>query len=208
MSFGCGELAAMKILPELIKDFKNFHPAVTYDIFTANADVIKEQMKKGIIDIGILLEPIDIEKFSFVRFEKCEEWVALINADDPLAKKEYITPKDFENKPLILPRRSNVQNEILSWLGEYFDEKKLMFTSSFTTNGALMVQAGLASFITIGNSTPFEYNSPSSKIVSRPLKPKLTANSVIAWKKGQSLSPAVRKFIEMFRFSKFNSQEK
>lgn len=55
-------------------------------------------------------------------------------------------------------------------------KKNLMFTSSFTTNGALMVQAGLASFITIGNSTPFEYNSPSSKIVSRPLKPKLTAN--------------------------------
>lgn len=40
-------------------------------------------------------------------------------------KKIYITPKDFENKPLILPRRSNVQNEILSWLGEYFDEKNL-----------------------------------------------------------------------------------
>nr|WP_288603772.1 LysR family transcriptional regulator substrate-binding protein [uncultured Treponema sp.] len=95
MSFGCGELAAMKILPELIKDFKNFHPAVTYDIFTANADVIKEQMKKGIIDIGILLEPIDIEKFSFVRFEKCEEWVALINADDPLAKKNIYNTKRF-----------------------------------------------------------------------------------------------------------------
>lgn len=195
----------MKMIPELIKNFRKDHPAVTYDIFTANADVIKEQMEKGIIDIGILLEPIDIEKFSFIRFEKCEEWVALINADDPLSIKKYITPKDLKNKPLVLPRRSNVQNEIISWLGEYFDEKNVLFTSNFTTNAALMVQAGLASLITIGNATPFEYNSASSKIVSRPLKPKLTANSVIAWKKGQPLSPAVKRFIEMFRFSKFNS---
>ncbi len=38
-----------------------------FDIFTATADLVKEQMDKGLLDIGLLLEPIDMEKYEFIR---------------------------------------------------------------------------------------------------------------------------------------------
>jgi DNA-binding transcriptional LysR family regulator len=60
---GGGELAAMQVLPEIIEKYREKYPLVTFDIFTGNADLVKEQMEKGLIDIGVLLEPIDIEKF-------------------------------------------------------------------------------------------------------------------------------------------------
>lgn len=47
---GGGELAAMQILPEIIKSFHEKYPLVSYDIFTANADMVKEQMEKGLVD--------------------------------------------------------------------------------------------------------------------------------------------------------------
>lgn len=119
---GGGELAAMQELPKIISSFREKYPLVTFDIFTGNADVVKEQMEKGLIDIGVLLEPIDIEKFDFIRLKGKEQWGVLMRPDDPIAEKEVITAKDLENTSLILPRRNNVQNELTNWLGDSFQE--------------------------------------------------------------------------------------
>lgn len=193
---GGGELAAMQLLPEIIEGFRVKYPLVTFDIFTGNADMVKEQMEKGLIDIGVLLEPVDIEKFDFIRLQKKERWVVLMRPDDPLAEKESVTAKDLEHMPLILPRRTNVQNELSNWLGNSFQEQQVLFTSNLTTNSALMVQRGLAYSLVIEGSVPFW---DKEKIAYRPLSPELTANSVLAWKKQQPFSPATMKFIEYMR---------
>lgn len=190
---GGGELAAMQVLPEIIESFREKYPLVTFDIFTGNADLVKEQMEKGLIDIGVLLEPIDIEKFEFIRLQGKERWVVLMRSDDALAGKEAVCAKDLENKPLILPRRTNVKNELSNWFGALFQEQQVLFTSNLTTNSALMVQRGLAYSIVIEGSIPF-WNK--EKIAYRPLCPELTANSVLAWKKQQPFSLAATKFIE------------
>lgn len=190
---GGGELAAMQVLPEIIEDFRKKYPLVIFDIFTGNADLVKEQMEKGLIDIGVLLEPVDIEKFEFIRLKEKERWVVLMRPDDSLAEKETISAKDLENMPLILPRRTNVQNELSNWFGDSFQEKQVLFTSNLTTNSALMVQRGLAYSLVIEGSVPFW---DKEKIAYRPLCPELTANSVLAWKKQQPFSLAATKFIE------------
>ena len=193
---GCGELAAMQILPEIIESFHKQYPLVSYDIFTANADLVKEQMEKGLIDIGILLEPIDMEKFDFIRMTGKERWVVLMRPDDPLANRDVVSAKDLENLPLILPRRTNIQNELSNWLGESFQSTKVLFTSNLSTNGAIMVQKGLAYAIVIEGSLPF---GDKEKITYRPLYPELIANSVLVWKKKQPFTLAAGKFIEHLR---------
>lgn len=190
---GCGELAAVQVLPEIIETFHEKHPLVTYDIFTGNADLVKEQMEKGLIDIGVLLEPINIEKFDFIRLAGKERWVVLMRPDAPLAEKEAVSARDLENLPIILPRRTNVQNELTNWIGDSFQTMQVLFTSNLSTNSAIMVQKGLAYSIVIEGSVPF---LDKEKIAYRPLCPELTANSVLAWKKQQPFSLAATKFIE------------
>lgn len=190
---GCGELAAVQVLPEIIEAFHEKYPLVTYDIFTGNADLVKEQMEKGLIDIGVLLEPINIEKFDFIRLAGKERWVVLMRPNAPLADKEAVSARDLENLPIILPRRTNVQNELTNWLGDSFQTMQVLFTSNLSTNSAIMVQKGLAYSIVIEGSVPFW---DKEKIAYRPLCPELTANSVLAWKKQQPFSLAATKFIE------------
>lgn len=193
---GCGELAAVQVLPEVIESFHEKYPLVSYDIFTGNADLVKEQMEKGLIDIGVLLEPIDMEKFDFIRLAGKERWVVLMRPDDPLAEKEAVSAKDLENLPIILPRRTNVQNELSNWFGDLFQTAQVLFTSNFSTNSAIMVQKGLAYSIVIEGSVPFW---DKEKIAYRPLCPELIANSVLAWKKQQPFSLAATKFIEYMK---------
>lgn len=190
---GSGELAAVEVLRDIIKSFAQKYPLVTYDIFTANADTVKEQMEKGLIDIGVLLEPIDIDKFDFIRLRQKERWVVLMRSDDPLAEHQAIRAQDLADKPIILPRRLNVRNELLSWFGESFDEAQIRFTSNFNTNGAIMVAGGLGYSVVVEGAMPFGSNRD---LVYRPLEPELTADSVFAWRRKQPFSLAVTKFIE------------
>ena len=45
ISIGSGELAAVRQLAKLISSFCQKYPLVTYDLFTANADQVKEKME-------------------------------------------------------------------------------------------------------------------------------------------------------------------
>lgn len=194
---GSGELAAVQMLPDIIKSFHKKYPLVTYDIFTANADLVKEQMEKGLIDMGVLLEPIDTPKFDFIRLSQKERWVVLMCPDDPLAEKDRICAKDLEKLPLILPRRLNVQNELSNWLGSSSQNMQILFTSNLSTNSAVMVQRGLGYSLVVEGSLPF---LDKKELIYRPLYPELTANCVFAWKKQQPFSLAATRFIEHTKY--------
>ncbi len=193
ISIGCGEIAAVQLLSEVIASFSKKYPLVTFDIFTATADLVKEQMDKGLMDIGLLLEPIDMEKYAFIRLDKKEKWVVLMPPHDELAKKDYVTAKDLSDLPLIMPRRMGVRSELASWFGNDYKNLHVLFTSNLSTNGAMMVSHGLAYSLVIEGAVPFWDNT---KVTYRPLYPELTATSVLAWKRDQPFSLVATKFIE------------
>lgn len=198
ITVGCGELAAMQLLPDIIRSFSKKYPLVSYDLYTANADEVKEQMEKGLVDIGVLLEPVDIEKFDFIRLEKTERWVVLMRPDDPLAEKESISAGDLCGHSIILPRRLNIQSELASWFGDYFRDLHILFTSNLNTNGALMVRGGMGYSLVIEGAVPFW---DQNEITCRPLRPELLSSSVLAWKRGQPFGLAAAKFIDHLKTS-------
>ena len=193
ISIGCGEVASVQMLPDLIRNFHQKYPLVTFDLFTATADLVKEQMDKGLLDLGLLLEPIEMGKYEFIRLNMKERWVVLMPPDDPLARKKYVKADELAELPLILPRRMQVQSELASWFGDYYKNLNILFTSDLSTNGAVMVSRGLAYSLVIEGAVPFW---DASKIVCRPLYPELMTTCVLAWKREQPFSLAATKFIE------------
>lgn len=196
VSITCGEIAAVWVLADIIKGFANKYPNVTYGIYTCNADYSKERIDSGLSDIGILLEPVDIDKYDFVRLPVRENWCVLMRADDELAERAVITPQDLAGKSLLLPWREKVQGELASWMGDYFDKDKMRIVSNMSTNGSIMAYAGMGYVLCIEGGRPF---LDGSKICSRRLSPPLTATSVLAWKRSQPMTTAVTKFLAYAR---------
>ncbi len=192
ITIGCGEIASVELLPDLFASFRQKYPRVTFDIYTATADHVKEQMDKGLVDIGLLLEPVDMEKYDFIRLNQKERWVVLMRPDDPLAEKEFITAEDLEELPLILPRRMRVQGELASWFGDYYEKLHVPFTSNLSSNAAIMVYGGLAYALVIEGLMLFW---DQARLTYRPLYPGLGSTSVLAWKHSQPFGLAVTKFI-------------
>lgn len=193
VSIGCGELASVKLLTELIADFSQQHSRVVFDVYTANADQIKRRMDDGLTDIGLLLEPVDMERYEYIRMPVKERWAAVMPSGVPLAKREHVTAKDLAEIPVIMPSRQKVHDEVASWFGSYYEKLRVIGVSNLSTNAALMVRAGLGYALIIEGALPF---LEQSEVCMVPLYPELTATSVLAWKRGQPFSTAANRFLK------------
>lgn len=193
VSIGCGDLQAVQTMADLISSFHEKYPAVHFDLYTATADHIRDRMERGAADIGVLLEPVNIDKFDFIRLQQKEQWVVVMPADAPLAQKEYVTSEDLKDLPLILTGRTSVQSELASWFGDSYDQLQVLFTSNLPSASSIMVYHGLAYSLIIKGSIDFW---DFSRITYRPLEPPLESTCVVAWKRQQPFGIATEKFIE------------
>lgn len=100
---------------------------------------------------------------------------------------------DLADVPLILPRRLDVRSQLASWFGQWFDDLNVLFTSNLPAASSVMASRQLAYSINIRGSLSF-YDE--RKVVCRPLRPRLTATSVLAWRRKQPFGVAAAKFIE------------
>lgn len=193
VSIGCGELASVKMLSDILAGFSEKYPRIIFDVFTANADEVKHRMDNGLTDMGLLLEPVDMEKYEYIRMPMKERWTALVPSGVPMAKQEHVTSGDLANIPIIMPRRQKVRDEVASWFGDYYKDLKISAICNFSTNAAMLVRAGLGYALTVEGGLPF---LDKSEITMVPLYPELSATSVIAWKREQPVSAAVSRFME------------
>ena len=119
IAIGSGEYKASCVLTDLMAEFQKEYPLVRYRVFSSDSDNIKEQIERGLLDMGLLMEPVDISKYDFVRIPEEEVWGVLVREDMELAKKEYVVPEDLVDLPLIMSRREMMQNELMHCFGEY-----------------------------------------------------------------------------------------
>lgn len=102
ISIGSGDLRSMTYLAKLLAAFHRQHPRVQYEIYSGDSDGIKERIEQGLLDMGLLLEPVDTSRYQILRLPVRESWGVLVPEDSPLARREAVTPGDLADSPLIL----------------------------------------------------------------------------------------------------------
>lgn len=193
VTIGCGEFAVVEKLAEICRRFKSKYPLVQIAIHTATADMIYEMMNKGLVDVGLFMEPVDTQDMEYIRLVGSDHWVVSMRPDDELASHKYIKKQDIIDKPLIIPERVNVQSELANWFGKDFDRIQIALTSNLGTNAGVMAMAGLGYPVSIEGAARYWRKD---LLVQRRLYPAITANTVIAWRRNIPNSRAVNKFIE------------
>ena len=196
ISVGSGGLKAAEILPELIERFRDRYPLVSFELHTGTADHVKEKLEHGLLDFGILLEPVDIEKFDYIRLPAKETWGLLMPADHLLAKEKVITRKQLKDLPLVVTSRTALKSEIEEWLRCPVSELDIVATMNLINNAAPLAERGIACVLTIeGAATMLD----PARFAFRPFTPELSMTSVLAWKKLSPYSGASGKFLEYIK---------
>lgn len=196
ISVGSGGLKAANVLPELIGHFRERYPLVSFEIITGTADRIKEMLEHGLLDFGFLLEPIDIEKFDYLRLPVKEVWGVLFPAGHRLASEKAITRQQLKELPLAVTSRTALRGEIEEWLKYPVSELDIITTFNLIDNVALLAERGIACVLAVeGAVDAFD----PSRFAFRPLTPELSMTSVFAWKKLSPYSGAAGKFLEFIK---------
>lgn len=87
-------------LPSLIKRFQEIYPNVQFILHQGDYNTIPEWVRTGEADFGFVNpDAIPNEKTKYI---KTGELRAVLPANHPLAKKEYITLEDLEKEPFLL----------------------------------------------------------------------------------------------------------
>ena len=189
IAVGSGELQSSRFLTQLIAAFQKENPLVSFRIYSGNSDNIKERIERGLLDIGLLQEPVDIAKYHFVRTPVQEQWGVLVRADAELAAKDRVSPADLAGLPLILPDRENVQNELLNWFGSLAEKLRITATGNLLYNLASLARDSGSCVLTLNLACHYD----GLRFI--PLAPGLESGTVLVWKKAQTFSPAAAAFI-------------
>ncbi len=194
IAIGCGETKGMLFLSEQIRKFQQKYPLVQFSIHSAIADDTKERIEKGILDIGLLMEPVDVGKYEFIRMPKKEKWGILARKDSELAAKEFINPEDLLGVPLIMVKRELVKNELASWFGDHYEGLQIAATYNLILNAAAMVERGVGIALCFDLGVAFYED-----LCFIPLTPTLETGSVLVWKKNQTLGAATSQFMNFLK---------
>lgn len=189
---GAGETDGLRLIAKAAKELQEQYPQITYRIISGDAVDITERLDKGLIDFALLLEPVDISKYSYLKFPVKDVWGVLMRRDCPLAQKKSISPKDLQDMPLIVSRQALDGSELTRWLKNGSEQLNIVSTYNLVYNASLMVDEGLGVALCLDKIINV---SGDSSLCFRPLKPRLEVGMSLVWKKYQVFSKAAEKFV-------------
>ena len=193
---GGGETDAVSLFAQTAGKLQKKYPQIHYHIYSGDAEIVMEKLDKGLIDFGLLVGPVDVSRYDYMRLPISDIWGVLMRKDAPLAEKDVIRAEDLWDKPLILSHQAYSGSDISVWLGRDAHRLNVVMTYNLIYNAAHFVKTGFGYAITLDKLIN---TTGDSELRFRPLYPTLEAGLCIVWKKYQVFSRASKLFLNQLR---------
>ncbi len=193
---GGGETEGFRLIAKTAEKLRLKYPGVSYHLFSGNSQDVTERLDKGLLDLGVLIEPADMKKYDFIKLPAKCRWGLLMRRDHPFAKKSGIRPEDLSKIPLIASRQSLAHNELSGWLGRQYDSLPIVATYNLLYNASLMVEENVGCALCLDRILPEYENSP---LCFRPLQPQIEVGLDVVWKKYQVFTKPAALFLDMLQ---------
>lgn len=196
ISVGAAEAAAAELLPAAIGSFRKKYPAVSFELYSDIADHIKERLDRGLVDVGLLVEPGNLEKYDYLRLNVEDRCGILMSSSSPLAEKEFVTVRDLLGLPVLANKRAEVQAFYRNALGELYDKLTVVATYNLVNNAALFAMQGEGHVFTLEGTVKL---LRKDGLCFRPFSPEIRQPSFLVWKKYRTANRAVSLFLDEVR---------
>lgn len=194
---GGGETDSMKYIAEIIKQLQEDYPNIKFHLYSGNAEDVMEKLDRGLLDFGILIQPVDLSKYDHIELPEKDIWGVITRADSPISSKAVVELEDLIGIPLLASRQMSPKyskdSGFLDWFGDKYYDLNIAATYNLIYNAAVMVKAGVGTALTLDK---LANTSRENGLCFRPLYPKLESGLDFVWKKNQVFSPAAKLFWE------------
>lgn len=189
---GGGETDAVSLLAQTAGKLQKSYPLIHYHIYSGGAGIVMEKLDKGLIDFGLLVGPVDVSRYDYMRLPISDIWGVLMRKDSPLADKDVICAENLWDKPLIVSHQASISSDMMAWLKRDVSKLNIVMTYDLIFNASLFVKKGIGYAIALDKIIN---TTGDSELCFRPLYPTLEAGLCIAWKKYQVFSKASKEFL-------------
>lgn len=190
------ETHVMKWIGETMISLRETHPRIQYDFFSGSVAEITDWLNKGLLDFGVVVAPVDMQKYDYVRLPVNDRFGLLMRKDCPLAELPCIRPEDIGTYPVWAAHQQLEGNVLSSWLGRDIQSLNIISTFNLITTPAMLVEQGLGMAFTFADLVNTSGDSP---LCFRPLEPVIEADIYLIWKKYQLFTKAAEIFLEDIR---------
>lgn len=195
---GAIETQAMKSVADRMISLKEAHPQITYDIFSGSIAEITDGLNKGLFDFGLLVAPVDMQKYDYIKLPQNDIFGLLMRKDCPLAALPAVRAEDIGNLPVWVAHQQLEGNVLSGWLGREVQSLNIVATFNLITTPAMMIEQGFGMAFTFDNLV----NIPEdSNLCFKPLEPKIEAELYLVWKKYQIFTKPAELFLETIKKS-------
>ena len=194
ISIGCNELHSVKELAKSMTSFQEQFPRVKFELYSGSNEEIQERMEQGLLDIGLFLEPIQLERYDSIPMLTKERWGVLIHKESPLAMQKVIHPGDLVGT-LVFTIHINTpeHSSLVAWSGDFAKDMDFSANYNVLHNAVIVARERKGAVICL------ELDCHYDDMKFLPLEPNLSAGSILAWKEGQTISKATKAFLKFLQ---------
>ncbi len=188
INIACGETPNMNLIIDVIKLTQEKHKDIKFNLYSGNYEDASEKLNNGICEFGLFINYNNLNKYNYIKLPVNETWGFLINKNNPLAKKEYLTHSDLLDQKLIVSRQALINNELNSIITSDL-ENNVIGTYNLIFNASLMVKKNLGIVLSLDNLIKDE------DLIFKRFKPLHTSPLFFVYKKYQVFSKASEFFL-------------
>ncbi|AVQ34050.1 LysR family transcriptional regulator [Staphylococcus muscae] len=195
VTIGLAESRAVISIAKAIKDVQQTYANTRFHIQSGNAQQVLEQLDNGLLDYGVIVEPINKVEYETLSLNDEDVWGVLTQKDGPLAQYESVTATQLVGLPLIVSAQQGTTRMLANKLG--LDETSLDIVAQYNLlyNASLLVQEHVGHAVTLDGII----NTTGTDLIFLPLKPQITSKLSVIWKRGKPLSTSAQFFLERLK---------
>lgn len=186
---GGGETQAMNEIVQTFGRLRDEHPAVTLRLFSGNGDDVLDRLDRGLLDFGIVIEPVEIATYASRRLSHQDQWGLLTRADSAIAAHPNLHLEQIHELPLLVSEQSLTPRHF-----DRLDFTKLHVVATYNLlyNASLLVRAGIGHALCLRGIITELPND----LRFIPLSPDVRSNVHLIWKDDRRLSNVAVAFLK------------
>lgn len=189
---GCAESEGITLLAKAAKQLQAEYDNLHFHLYSGNAETVCERLDKGLLDFAVVVQNIDLSKYTYLDLPVTDTWGVLMRKDSPMVSKAAIALEELIGLPLIVSRQGPT-NEMPQWLQKNYDRLHIVATYDLIFNASILVREGLGYALSFDKLV---HTGAGSVLCFRPIVPAMISPMRLIWRKEQRLSKAAELFLK------------
>ena len=198
LTIAAGESYAMQRIMDILSNIIQDYPTVKIHILSGDYEFAEKKLNIGTVDFAVIIGNLNLSNYAALQLPEKDVWGVLMPEDDPLTKKDKITPADLIGRNILNSQQAEDMHYFDNWFGNYKDQVNFIGTVNLNFNGTLMVKNKAALLLTLDKLANV---SKGSGLTFRPITPAIKEPITVIWKHGTNLSPAAKLFLNRLQAS-------